>query len=265
MSDPFSIEGKRCLVTGGTAGIGLAVARHFCDAGAEVVISGRRDAGATTAADIGAQFVRMDVADATSVKAGTAAAAELLGGQIDVLVLNAGVALDTGSTDQLDHDAMRRTFEVNVYGVADGMHIGLQHLAPGGTIIVTSSPASTALMPGAGAYAASKAAVNALVRTAALELGPSGIRVNAVLPGVIRTEMALDPATAEDELQMLSTLTATGKIREPEEIAPVFRFLASDASAACTGALLECEDGVRAGFSLPLFDKAFGAGDGDGA
>jgi NAD(P)-dependent dehydrogenase (short-subunit alcohol dehydrogenase family) len=265
MTDPFSIAGKRCLVTGGTAGIGLAVARHFREAGAEVVISGRRDDGAATAAELGAQFVRMDVSDSDSVRSGTAAAAELLGGTIDVLVLNAGIALDTGSADALNHDAMRRTFEVNVFGVADGIDAGLKHLATDGNIIVTSSPACSTLMPGAGVYSASKAAVNAILRTAAIELGPRGIRVNAVLPGVIRTEMALDPDTAEEELQMLSTLTATGRIREPEEIAPVFRFLASAASAACTGALIECEDGVRSGFSLPLWEKAFGADAGDPA
>ena len=256
----FSIAGKRTLITGGTAGIGLAVARHFVAEGATVVITGRRKSGAQLAHEIGARFVTMDVSDTESIRAGTAEAAKLLDGAIDVLILNAGVALDTGDTQAVDMDKLRQTFEVNVFGVAQGLRDGLHYVAHDASIIVTSSPTATEFMPGAGPYAASKAAVNALVRTAALELGPRGIRVNAVMPGVVRTEMALDPGTAEDELAMLSTLTATGRVRQPEEIAPMFHFLASDASAPCTGALLECEDGVRAGFSLPLWEKAFGDG-----
>ena len=259
MSNYFSIEGKRALITGGTSGIGRAVAAAFAKAGARVVITGRRDSGAAIAAEIGADFVRMDVADSQSIVDATAQAAEQLGGGIDIAVLNAGVALDTGFTVQQDLDAVRKTFEVNTLGVAQGLQEVLRYMQAGGSIIVTSSPISSEFMPGAGAYSASKAAVNALVRTAALELGPEGIRVNAVMPGVIKTEMAMDPDNPDAELEMLATLTATGKVRQPEELAPVFHFLASEASATCTGALMECEDGVRAGFSALLWDKAFGA------
>ncbi|MFW2403404.1 MAG: SDR family NAD(P)-dependent oxidoreductase [Gammaproteobacteria bacterium] len=259
MADYFSIAGKRTFITGGTAGIGFAVARAFVTAGASVVITGRRATGANKAAEIGAEFISMDVGDGESITAGTRAAADVLGGGIDVAILNAGIALDTGFTANQDMDAVRRMFEVNTLGVAQGLRDVLPFMQRGGSIIVTSSPVSTQLMPGAGAYAASKAAVNALARTAALELGPEGIRVNAVMPGVIRTEMSLDPSDPEAELQMLATLTATGAVRDAGEMAPIFHFLASDASAPCTGALIECEDGVRAGFSALLLDKAFGA------
>jgi len=259
VTDYFSIAGKRALITGGTAGIGLAAARAFVAAGARVVITGRRASGAETAAEIGAEFVAMDVGDGASITAGTKSAAELLGGGIDIAILNAGITLDSGFTASQDMEAMRRTFEINTFGVAQGLRDVIPFMQRGGSIIVTSSPASTELMPSAGAYAASKAAVNALVRTAALELGPDGIRVNAVMPGVIRTEMSLDPDDPEAELEMLATLTATGVVRDAAEMAPIFHFLASDGSAPCTGALLECEDGVRAGFSMLLWDKAFGA------
>ena len=259
MADYFSIAGKRVLITGGTSGIGLAVARAFVTAGARVVITGRRESGADIAAGIGAAYVAMDVGDSVSITHGTKTAADQLGGGIDVAVLNAGITLDSGFTASQDMEAVRRTFEVNTLGVAQGLRDVIPFMQRGGSIIVTSSPASTELMPGAGAYAASKAAVNALVRTAALELGPEGIRVNAVMPGVIRTEMSIDPDDPEGELEMLATLTATGVVRDAAEMAPIFHFLASDGSAPCTGALLECEDGVCAGFSALLWDKAFGA------
>lgn len=256
--DIFSIKGQRVLIVGGTAGIGLAVARHFVEAGARVVISGRRSDGEAIATDIGGQFVRMDLTDGESITTGTRQAADILAGGFDTLILNAGIATPAGTADQLDMRAFRQVFEVNLFGIAQAMRDGLAFMQSGSSIIVTSSPASTELTPGAGAYGASKAAVDAIVKTAALELGLSGIRVNAVLPGVIETEMAADPEALEEELALLSTLTATGKIRQPAEMAPPFHFLASAASATCTGTLLACDDGVSAGFSQPLLEKAFG-------
>jgi len=257
VSDPFSIQGNGVLVVGGTAGIGLGVAEHFTEAGARVVITGRRESGGEIARRIGAEFVRLDLADAPSIGAGISESAERLGGTIDCLILNAGIADDAGPAEQMDLDVLRRVFEINVFGVAQALRDGIAFLQPGGSVIVTSSPTATELMPGVAAYGASKAAVNALVRTAAIELGPRGIRVNAVLPGVIETEMAFDPENSAAELERLSALTATGKFRQPREMGPPFQFLASKASETCTGALLACEDGVSAGFSSLLLDRAF--------
>jgi NAD(P)-dependent dehydrogenase (short-subunit alcohol dehydrogenase family) len=202
----------------------------------------------------------LTIPDADSIIAGTGRAAELLDGGFDTLILNAGIATSAGTADQLDITALRQVFEVNLFGIAQAMRDGLAYMQSGGSIIVTSSPTSTELIPGAGAYGASKAAVNALVKAAALELGLSGIRVNAVLPGVIETEMAFDPEAADEELAMLSTLTATGKVRQPSAMAPPFQFLASAASETCTGTLLACDDGVSAGYSQLLLQKAFGQG-----
>lgn len=258
MTDPFSIKGSGVLVVGGTAGIGLGVAEHFTGAGARVVITGRRDSGEEIARQIGAEFVRLDLADARSISAGIRQSAERLGGTVDCLILNAGIADDAGPAEQLDLNVLRRVFEINVFGVAQALRDGLALMRSGGSVIVTSSPTATELMPGVAAYGASKAAVNALVRTAAIELGPRGIRINAVLPGVIETEMAFDPEGVEEELDRLSSLTATGKVRQPAELGPPFQFLASAASATCTGALLACEDGVSAGFSSLLLARAFG-------
>ena len=255
--DIFSISGQHVLIVGGTAGIGLAVAQHFIEAGARVVITGRRSDGESIATGIGCDFVQMDLTDGESITAGTRHAADILDGVINTLILNAGIATAAGSIDQLDMSALRQVFEVNLFGIAQAMRDGLVHMQSGGSIIVTSSPAATQLIPGAGAYGASKAAVNALVKTAALELGLSGIRVNAVLPGVIETEMAFDPNALAEELAMLSTLTATDKIRQASDMAPPFQFLASAASESCTGTLLACDDGLTAGYSQPLLDKAF--------
>jgi NAD(P)-dependent dehydrogenase (short-subunit alcohol dehydrogenase family) len=256
-NDIFSISGQRVLIIGGTAGIGLAVAQHFVQAGARVVITGRRPEGESIASGIGGRFVRMDLTVDQSITTGTRQAAELLDGGIDTLILNAGTGTPAGTADQLDMGAFRQVFEVNLFGITQAMRDGLAFMQSGGSVIVTSSPASTVFIPGVSAYSASKAAINAVVKTTAIELGLSGIRVNAVLPGVIETEMAFDPDAVEEELAMLSTLTATGKIRQPSELAPPFQFLASAASATCTGTLLACEDGFTAGISQSLLAKAF--------
>ena len=258
-TDPFDIAGRRTLITGGTAGIGRAVAEHFVARRAKVVITGRREAGEAIAREVGCGFVRMDVADAGSVQSATAAAVVQLGGAIDVLVLNAGVnGPPAQGIGELSPEALHQTFDTNVYGVAYGIRSAAPHLVEGASVIITSSPAASLGPPGLSIYSASKAAIDAFTRNWALELAGRGIRVNAVLPGVIQTEMAADPANLEAELEMLSCLTATGAIRQPAEIAPVYQFLASPAGALCTGALIACEDGALAGLSPRLLARAFG-------
>jgi NAD(P)-dependent dehydrogenase (short-subunit alcohol dehydrogenase family) len=259
MPDSFSIAGQRVVITGGTAGIGLAVARHFAAAGAQVVITGRRESGAATAVDAGVRFVRLDVGDTEDVERGFVEIGDLLGDCIDTMILNAGTAAGAGELATLDANALKQLFAVNVFGVADCLRVGLAKMRRGGSVIVTSSPASLVHTPGAGAYSATKAAVNSLVRAAALELAARGIRVNAVLPGVVRTELTFDAAALDEEIEMLRHFAANGTVRAPDELGPVFQFLASDASATCTGALLACDDGVSAGVSPILLDRVLGA------
>ena len=256
--DPFAIADKNVLVTGGTAGIGLGVARHFVETGARVVITGRRKSGDDIADEIGAHFVAMDVADPGSVTRGMALAAKRLNGEIQVLILNAGVGLSAGPIDELDLDTFKQTFSVNVFGVVQGLRDGLRYMQEGASVIITSSPAGTIFVPGNVGYNASKAAVNALTQTCALELGPKGIRVNAVIPGMVETELSLNPDDNEAETEVVRTMTATGRVRQPAEMGPIFQFLASDASAPMTGSLVACDDGLTAGFSVELLEKAFG-------
>jgi NAD(P)-dependent dehydrogenase (short-subunit alcohol dehydrogenase family) len=257
-ADLFSLRGNRCLIVGGTAGIGLGVAEHFVSAGARVVIAGRRESGREIALNLGAGFVGLDLTQADSIAASIADAAGQLDGAIDTLILNAGVTGEAGVVEHLDMSIFRRVFEVNVFGIAQAMRDGLAYMTRGGSVIVTSSPAATELLPEISAYAASKAAINVIVRTAALELGQRDIRVNAVLPGVVETEMALDTNALQQELEMLSTFTVNGEIRHPADMVGPFHFLASRAGKTCTGALLSCDDGATCGFSPLLLERAFG-------
>lgn len=241
----FSIVKKTVLITGGTAGIGLGVAEHFVTQGAQVVITGRRESGRDIASRIGALFVPMDVSDNESLSVGMAEAAQLLDGRIDVLILNAGIDLEVGMVGDLDMENLRRIYDVNVFGVAQGLRDGLAYMQPGGSVIITSSPAGSKTVPGMSGYGSSKAAVNYLTKSFAAELADREIRVNAILPGLVESEMA----GSSGDLEFIRTLTLTGKVRKPAEMAPTFQFLASDASAPVTAAIIEADDGLSAGLS----------------
>lgn len=244
-NDVFSIDDQHVVIVGGTAGIGLAVASHFVTAGAKVVITGRRPEGAELAGSIGASFVAMDVADEESVAAGfDAIAADVE--RIDCLILNAGIEGGHGEIGEVDLDIFGHVLDVNTMGVVRAMAHGVKHLVAQSSVIVTSSPAGSVTAPGMAAYSASKAALDMLVRTWALELGPQQIRVNAVLPGIVESEMASE---SSPDLELIRRMTANGIYRKAEELAPVFHFLASPASATLTGSHVGAHDGIPAGFS----------------
>lgn len=244
-ADTFDVSGRRVVVTGGTAGIGLAAADHLVRCGARVVICGRRAEGNDIAAGIGAAFVPMDVADEASVAEGFAAVAERCEA-LDALILNAGIDRYHGEIDSLDLRLFERIMDVNTAGVARTLRHGIGLVRDHGSVVVTSSPAGSVAAPGMAAYAASKAALDHLVRVWALELGPRHIRVNAVLPGLVESEMSVESAP---DFDLIRRMTASGTIRQPPEIAPVFHFLVSDASAPLTGSLVGCHDGIPVGFS----------------
>ena len=252
----FSIKNKRVLITGGTAGIGLAVAQHFIAEGAKVAICGRREEGSKTAHSIGAIFIKMNVTDSDSVEKGMSIAAQTLGA-IDLLILNAGIGDSEGTIEDLAPTTFKKVFDVNVNGVMSCMRIGLKWLSPNAGVIITSSPASVTFLAGMGAYSASKAAINALVKTWSIELASKNIRVNAVMPGIVKTEMTNAGEDPEAELEALKKFTQNGKIRQPEELGGVFQFLASNAAETITGAIIACDDGISAGYSNLVLDKLF--------
>ena len=241
----FDVAGRRVVVTGGTAGIGLAVATHLVEAGAEVIITGRRADGGAVAAGIGATFVPMDVADAASVARGFEAVSQRFDA-LDALILNAGIDEYHGEVENLDLQVFERVIDVNTLGVVRALSCGVGLVRDHGSVIVTSSPAGSIAAPGMAAYAASKAALDHLVRVWALELGPRQVRVNAVLPGTVESEMASESAP---DLELIRRMTANGVFRKAPEMAPVFHFLVSDASAPLTGSLVGCHDGISIGYS----------------
>lgn len=240
----FDVTGLRCVVVGGTAGIGLAVARHLADCGAQVLITGRRAAG-DLAASFAAHSVVMDVADADSVAAGFTAIDEHLDG-VDCLILNAGIDAETGLIDDHDLATFERVIDVNTLGLARAMHYGVQRMVDGGSVIITSSPAGSVAVPGMAAYSASKAALDMLVRSWALDLGPRQIRVNGVLPGIVESEMDSESAPS---IELIRRMTANGRYRTAADMAAVFHFLASPASVTLTGSLVGAHDGIPLGFS----------------
>ncbi len=241
----FDVSGSTVVVTGGTAGIGLAVAAHLVDCGARVLISGRRAEGRDIAAGIGAAFVPMDVADESSVAEGFEAVAGHFQ-TLDALILNAGIDEHHGEVEDLNMDVFERVIDVNTLGVVRTLRHGIGLVRDGGSVIVTSSPAGSVAAPGMAAYAASKAALDHLVRVWALELGPRHVRVNAVLPGLVESEMSSESAP---DLELIRRMTANGVYRRAQELAPVFHFLVSDASATLTGSLVGCHDGIPLGYS----------------
>lgn len=250
--DPFSIDGRRVVVVGGTAGIGLAVAGYLAGAGAEVVITGRRD-GSEAARRTSTTFVPMDVTDDHSVtgafaliEAHAESSEHREGPAIDGLILNAGVDLAHGEIGALDLATFEQVLAVNTIGVARAMAGGVKLMGLGGSVVVTSSPAGSTTTPGMAAYSASKAAVDMLVRTWALELGPKQIRVNAVAPGIVESEMASESAP---ELELIRRMTANGVYRKADELGPVFQFLVSAASSTLTGSLVGAHDGISVGYS----------------
>lgn len=244
----FSLTGKGAVITGGTAGIGLAVAKSFIEAGCQVVITGRRENSAL-ASSIGARFLPMDVTDEESCIEAFQEAKNLLG-SLDILVLNAGTA-DGYCLEDATDDLYQRDFDINVKGVLHGLRHGGKLLASGGSIIVTSSGASWLSMDEASIYSASKAAATSLVRSAAIEFAPKNIRVNAVSPGSIKTEMAFPERFAE-------VLAPLKRIGTPEDLTGAYLLLASDAGRYITGADIVIDGGLSAGLSKQLTDWVFG-------
>src|SRR5256885_2641685 len=226
---------KVALVTGGTSGIGKATATEFARAGAKVVLSGRREKeGANVVAEIqqlgaDAAFVRADVAKDPDVKAMVDFTVATYG-RLDIAFNNAGVEW-IGPLDQATEAEYRRIFDINVWGVLNSMRYEIPvMLKSGGRAIVNnSSVAGHVGLAGASIYMASKHAVEGLTKSIALEFAKQNIRINAVAPGVIATDMLDRFAGKESEMRdSLTSIIPVGRIGAREEIAAAVLFFFSD-------------------------------------
>jgi NAD(P)-dependent dehydrogenase (short-subunit alcohol dehydrogenase family) len=241
MSDQ-QLAGMTAFVTGGTAGIGLAVAQAFTGAGATVVIGGRRENGEEIARRAGCRFVALDASDECDVKRALAEAEELVG-PLDVVVLNAGIAQPIATLEALASDDARNVVDVDLLGVIWGLKYGPAHLRDGASVILTSSIAAELATGNEAVYGAAKAAVVALARSAAIELGARGIRVNAVQPGPTATDMNQMPDA------WFRLMTPLGRKGQVDDLVGVYLFFASDASRYVTGQAISVDGGLTAGLT----------------
>lgn len=245
MPDTETLTGRRAIVTGAARGIGRAIAQAFVDAGASVVILDRdADSGAATADALGARFLPADLSDDSSARASVAAAADLLGG-VDVLVNNAGI-FRLRPLMEITADEWDTVMSINARSMLSTTQAAAQLMLDsghGGTIINLASMAAKTGGAMEAHYAASKAAVIALTRATAQELGPHGIRANALCPGYILTEMGADTRT-DDDVAAWSGRSPLGRCGTPEDVAEVALFLAGQSSSYLTGQAFNVTGGM---------------------
>lgn len=240
------------LVTGATSGIGVVVAEKLVEDGFDVAVSGRsQERGQQVAAQLGpsARFFRTDL---TGPGRARALAGEVAGtyGRLDVLVNNAAID-HTNDLLEVSEDEIRDTFETNTFAAMNLLIAAARHMRTGGGAIIniTSRLASIGV-PTMGIYSASKGAMLAFTRAAAVDLAKYNIRVNAVAPGMTRTplyqewlEQLPDP---DAEAAKVAAAIPMGRIAEPEDVAAVVRFLASPEASYLTGASIPVEGGYLA-------------------
>ncbi|MFN2561261.1 MAG: glucose 1-dehydrogenase [Jatrophihabitans sp.] len=244
------LEGKVAIITGAARGQGAAAARLFVAEGARVVIGDvLDDLGKELAESLGAAAIyrHLDVSSEDDWKAVVDEAVETLGG-VDVLVNNAGILRFAALPDMPLEDYMR-IVNVNQVGTFLGMRaVAKPMMAAGkGSIVNISSVEGLAGMPYLTAYTSTKFAIRGMSKVAALELGPNGIRVNSVHPGMIETDMVKDAAGGHDiDLSPAAKRIPLRRMGTSEDIAEVVLFLASDRSAYVTGAELAADGGATA-------------------
>jgi 3-oxoacyl-[acyl-carrier protein] reductase/meso-butanediol dehydrogenase/(S,S)-butanediol dehydrogenase/diacetyl reductase len=245
------LEGKSVVVTGGTRGIGLAIVRACLDAGARVIVGARTPTEAL--ATLGVELVPTDVRVAEQVHALASHAATAHGG-LDAWINNAGVSV-WRTLDRLDEAIVRTLVDTNLLGTMWGCQAAARHLGPGGAIVNVASLAGRRGSPNNSAYCASKFGVIGVTQSLALELGPRGIRVNAVCPVYVATDTLVsnlggdhpdrpgaDPRGFLD--QFARTRTALGRLPTEDDVARACVHLASDGASAITGQGLHVDCGA---------------------
>lgn len=245
------LKDKVAIVTGGTRGIGLAIVRKFLEQGATVVLCGSRQETADKAvAELKAENKGYKVSGIAPKLSSYEAMREAVGkvakdfGGVDILVNNAGISAKEKIEDYKEED-FDKILELNVKAVFAGAKavVPIMKERGGGVILNTSSMVSIYGQPSGSGYPATKFAVNGLTKSLARELGPDNIRVNAVAPGVTRTDMVA--ALPEEMVMKVSEGIPLRRIGEPEDVANAFLFLASDLASYVTGEILSVDGATQ--------------------
>ncbi len=241
-----AFEDKVVLVTGGGTGIGRATAVAFLAEGASVVIAGRRQSTLeATTSELGdsVHFVVADVSKNGEPKALVDDTVAKFG-RLDVLVNNAGTLTMGPLTETSDED-IERVYRTNVFALLAVSREALPHLIKTkGSIINISSTASKGVMANTSVYSSSKAAVDHITRILAAEYGPDGVRINAVAPGLVATDMSAGVRSDDQMLAMMVEQTPLGRIGEPSDIANAVLLLAGDEAGWITGQVVQASGGM---------------------
>jgi NAD(P)-dependent dehydrogenase (short-subunit alcohol dehydrogenase family) len=258
----FGLAGRVCIVTGGAQGIGEACARRFAREGAKAVIADLDDArGQALASELGGLYVHCDVGDKAQVDALVARTVQAHG-RIDVLVNNAGIfkAADFLDVTEADFDAVLRVNLKGAFLVGQAVAREMAKAKPGkasgarGAIVNMSSVNGVLAIPNIASYNVSKGGINQLTRVMALALADKGIRVNAVAPGTIATELAAKAVlTSEEAKTRILSRTPMKRLGEPAEIADTVAYLASDAASYITGEIVVVDGGrMTLNYTVPV-------------
>ncbi len=246
------LSGKVAIVTGASKGIGAEIARHLAAAGASVVVnySSSKEGADRVVADIKSKggkavAVQANVSKQADIQRLFAESKKAFD-RLDILVNNAGI-YEFLPLEQVNAEHFHRQFDLNVLGLAFASQEAAKHFGPnGGSIINISSLVAVSPMPSAAIYSATKAAVDAITKSLAKELGPKKIRVNSINPGLVQTEGVESAGFHEGDMRkMIESQTPLGRIGQPGDIAPAAVFFASDDSAFITGETLVIAGGMR--------------------
>jgi len=248
----MKLKDKVAIITGGSRGIGFATAETFLQEGATVILTASTQANADKAAarlqekypQAVVAGISPDLSSLESVRSAFAAVAERYGAP-DILVNNAGISESTPFADYTEA-TFDKVMDLNVKGVFTATRAASEFMIPrgSGVILSTSSMVSISGQPSGFAYPASKFAVNGLTVSLARELGPKGIRVNAVAPGIIETDMM--KAVPREVIEPMIAKVPLRRLGQPEDIAKAFAFLASDDASYITGVVLSVDGMARA-------------------